>query len=97
MAQVMPGRTLCEQIDTYLDYLQKAWEGIALDAEEWDEWDEHSRLVFELDWAVPEDHLAQLNEWATQGQLAAAQRARYAELLRLVAINRPILDRMLAE
>ena len=97
MAQLMHGRTLCEQIDTYLDYLQKTWAGIALDAEEWAEWDDDSRLIFELNWAVPEDHLAQLNEWARQGQITAEQRARYDQLLRLVAANRPLLNRMLAE
>lgn len=97
MAQVMPGRTLSERIDFSLDYLKKAWEGIPLDAAEWAEWDQYARLDFELEWAIPESHLAMLKEWAEQGLLSPAQQARYTTLLQIVATNRPILDRMLAE
>jgi hypothetical protein len=97
MAQVMPGRTVSQQIDASLDYLKRTWEGIPLDAAEWHEWDDHSRLVYELNWGVPESYLAQLEEWAMQGHLTGAQQARYDELLHVVAANRPVLETMLAE
>jgi hypothetical protein len=97
MAQVMTQRTLSAQIDASLDYLKKTWEGIPLDAAEWTEWDEHSRLVFELDWGVPESYLAQLMEWAAQGYLTPTQQVRYNELLQIVATNRPVLDKMFTE
>ena len=65
--------------------------------EEWAEWDDVSRLHFDIDWPVREDRLAILGKWADQGHLDQDQMARYRELLDLVERNRPIYDRMLAK
>jgi hypothetical protein len=97
MAQVASDAKLGEWIDEYLVYLTRAWKGIPQLAAEWEEWDEHSRLVFDLNWAVPEDRLLQLRHWAEQGLLTPAQCTRYQELLKLVEKNRPTLERLLAD
>jgi hypothetical protein len=54
-------------------------------------------LTFIFNWGVPADRLAQLHEWAQQGLLTPAQRARYEELLKLVDTHRPTLERLLAD
>ena len=97
MAHVAYDPALTERIDAYLDYLKAAWEGVPLDAEEWHMWDEHSRLVFDLDWGVPEDRLAEVTRLAEQGCLTTAQRERFDRVLILVETYRPLLTRMLAE
>jgi len=97
MAQVTRDVQLDERIDDYLTYLVKRWQGIPRLAAEWDDWDEDSRLVFDLNWAVAEDRLVQLQGWEEQGQLTAEQRARLRDLKVLVAEYRPVLVRMLAE
>lgn len=97
MAQVTEDRQLREQIDDYLDYLVNSWQGVPRLAADWEEWDEDSRLVFDVNWAIPEDRLLQLRGWAEQGLLSASQRARYEMLEAQVAEYRPLLDRMLAE
>ena len=97
MAQVARGVQLDERIDDYLAYLIKRWQGIPRLAAEWADWDEDSRLVFDLNWAVAEDRLLQLQGWDDQGQLTADQQTRLGKLKALVAEYRPTLDRMLAE
>jgi hypothetical protein len=97
MAQVARDPQLAARIDDYLAYLQDAWAGVPEVAAEWPEWDSNSRLTFRLNWGVPADRLAQLQGWATQDQLTAAQRDRYDELLRLVAQHRPAVERLLSQ
>ncbi len=97
MARVAQDPQLQARIDRYLEYLRREWDSIPALAAEWDEWDEHSRLVFALDWPICEDRLHELRQWAEQDVLTPAQRARYDELLGLVACNRPILERLLGE
>ena len=96
MAQVTQDKQLLEQIDHYLDYLVRTWEGVPLDAQEWDTWDDFSRLNYDLDWGVPNDRLAQLRGWAKQEIFTPSQQALYEELETLIAKNQPVLDRMLA-
>ncbi len=81
--------------DEFLDYLHDQWAGIPGVAAEWSDWDEHSRLVFSLDWPVCEDRLQQLQTWARQSLLNSAQLTRYERLVDLVSRYRPILDQLL--
>jgi hypothetical protein len=96
MAQVAQDSRLREWIEDFLDYVHKRWNMIPELAAEWDEWDEDSRTDFALDWPICEDRLQQLQGWAEQGLMTPTQRARYDELLKLVAANRPTLERLLA-
>lgn len=97
MAQVTHIRTAQERIDPYLDYLFREWNSVPGLAGEWEAWEELDRLDFVLEWPIREDRLGQLEQWAAEGLLTPAQRARYDELLRLVERNRPILNDLLAE
>ena len=97
MAQVTQDPHVLARIERYLDYLTSEWEGVPFLAEEWHEWDEHSRFSFAMDWPIREDRLRELRQWGEQDVLTPAQRAQYGELLELVARNRPILERLLGE
>lgn len=96
MAQVAPDRDLWARIDRDLDYLLREWDGVSALVDDWDEWDEHSRLVFSLDWPICEDRLSRMQQWAEQGRLTAEQRVRYGQLLSLVKQQRPVLERLLS-
>ena len=97
MAHVTHDMTLCAWIDDYLSYLIRAWAAIPETAAEWDDWDEHSQLVFVINWGVPQDRLHQLKGWAADGLLTPAQCQRYQELLQLIEQHRPTLERLLAD
>ena len=97
MAQIARDRQLHDWIDDYLSYLVDVWAGLPGLADEWDRWDESSRLTFVVDWGVPSDRLHQLQQSAEQGLLSAAQRARYEQLLRLMEEHGPLLARLLAD
>ncbi len=97
MAQVTQDPHVLARVERYLHYLTSEWEGVPLLAEEWHEWDEHSRFSFAMDWPIREDRLGELRQWAEQDVLTSTQRARYDELLELVARNRPILERLLGD
>src|SRR5688572_15821641 len=97
MAQVAQSRQLHEWIDDYLDYLSSEWAGLPDLAAEWDEWDELSKLDFVIEWGVPADRLHQLHQWAEQDLLTPEQRARYDQLMALVAKYQPILDELLKD
>lgn len=97
MAQVAQDPHLQARIGRYLEYLRREWDSLLALAAEWHEWDEHSRFSFAMDWPIREDRLHEFRQWAEQDVLTPAQRARYGDLLGLVARNRPILERLLGE
>lgn len=97
MARVVQRPGLHATIAEYLEYLLGVWHGVPDLAAEWSEWDEHSRLVFALDWGVADDRLHQLAQWAAQGLLTSAQQARYDDLLGLMARHRPLLATLLRD
>lgn len=95
MAQVAQDAQSQASIEHYLDHLIRTWEGVPLDAEGWEEWDEHSRFAYGFDWGVPEDRLHQLQGWAEQRLLTPAQQARYEQRRELVTRYRPLLEKLL--
>ena len=95
MAQVAREAELRGWIEDYLRYLDGAWQAVPALAAEWHEWDDHSRLVFRMDWPVIEDRLSQLRGWAEAGQLAPAERVRYERVLALERQHRPTLEQLL--
>ncbi|MGH2353028.1 MAG: hypothetical protein ACRDJN_15570 [Chloroflexota bacterium] len=97
MAQVATDLELVQRIEKYLEYLASEWQDVPAVAQEWNSWQEHERLDFVIEWPIREDRLHQLHQWAAQDRLTPAQRARYEDLLTLVAANRPTLERLLAE
>ena len=95
MAQVTQDPHVLARVERYLHYLTSEWEGVPLLAEEWHEWDEHSRFSFAMDWPIREDRLHELREWAEQDILTPAQRAQYEALVKLVTCHRPVLTKLL--
>ena len=98
MAQVARDPRLESDIDYHLEYQFHQWNNIPDVAEHWAEMDAIDQEVFHLEWVgITESRLTMLGQWAEQGLLTPAQRARYDELLQLVARCRPLLDDLLAE
>ena len=97
MAQVRRTSDLGEWVESYLTYLLREWEAVPEVAAEWDDWEEHERLDFVLEWPIREDRWLELKRWASQGQLTPVQCARYDALSALIARHRPIIDRLLAD
>ncbi len=97
MDQLTQDAAVAMRIDHDLDYLIREWRNIPLLADEWDDWDDHSQLIFVLNWAVPNDRLGELRKQADQGLLNAEQQARYDELQQIIAQHEPWLERILAE
>lgn len=97
MAQVVAETRLDEWIDRSLDYLLRNWAAIPEVAAEWDAWDEPDRLDFVIEWPLREDRWRQLERWAADGLLSAAQRGRYAALQELMRRHRATVDGLLAE
>jgi|SRR5687767_7420324 hypothetical protein len=97
MAQVRGRSDLGEWVESYLEYLLREWEAVPEVAAEWDDWEEHERLDFVLEWPIREDRWLQLQHWAKDGLLTPAQCARYEALTVLMARHRPTIDRLLAD
>ena len=98
MAQVAREPRSRTDIDYHLDYQFRSWQSVPEYADWWPGMDVTGQEVFHLEWVgITESRLHQLREWAAQGPLTPAQRARYGELLRLVARHRPILARHLGD
>ena len=98
MAQVARDPRLESDIDYHLEYQYHQWDNLPDIAAQWAEMDAIDREVFQLEWVgITESRLVLLEQWAEQDLLTPAQRARYEELLRLVARCRPLLDDLLTE
>jgi hypothetical protein len=98
MAQVARDPKLESDIDYHLGYQFHQWTNVPDIAEHWAEMDAIEQEVFHLEWlGITESRLTTLGHWAEQGLLTPAQRARYDELLELVACHRPLLEQLLAE
>ena len=97
MAQVTRTPTTRQRIDASLDFSLDEWRGVPELADEWAEWEPVDRLTFRYEWAIREDHLDQLAQWRARGLFPEEQRARYVEILDLVARHRPLLDALFAD
>jgi hypothetical protein len=97
MARAARDRQFHEWTGGYLTYLVDVCAVLPGLAGEWGRWDESSRLTFVVNWSVPSDRFHQLRQWAEQGLLSPAQRARHEQLLRLMEEHGPLLARLLAD
>jgi hypothetical protein len=95
MVQSARPLSLTERIDAELRASFSTWHGVQADAAEWDEWDEDSKLLYDIEYcSMAFDRLGRLERWAEAGQMTAEQRARYDQLLALVEKTRPLLRQM---
>lgn len=92
MAQV--NETVAEGIDHVLDIALWQWQSLPEVAAEIDEWDLLDQLNFIEEWPIEEDRLLFLERHAADDSMSLEQRARFEELKRIVACNRPIIQRL---
>ena len=97
MAQVVEKQNVGAWIDDYLQYLLREWSMLPWVFSEWNDWEEHERLNFVLEWPIRDDRLLQLRRWQERGLLEPEQERQFAQLLGLIELHRSHLDRLLAE
>jgi hypothetical protein len=97
MAIVASPTEVTRWIDNYVSYLTDALNDLIEIEQEWDDWDELSRLTYVVEWPIKQDRLMQLERWASQSLLSEEQSGRYSTLLNLLEQRRPILERLLAD
>jgi hypothetical protein len=93
MAQVAP--EVQQHIDLLLSLAIERWAGLPEDELTIDQWDPVDQSIFGAEWPLEEQRLDMLQRYVAEGALTPAQLERYRELQRLVAQNRPVLDRLL--
>jgi hypothetical protein len=92
MAQVT--HSVQQHIDRMLGILEDQWGRLPEVEAEIDGWDLLDQLDFIEEWPLEEMRLDQMEEYLTEGALTNEQLARYEELKRVVAANRPIIRRL---
>ena len=85
---------LSSQIDGALGYLVRCWASVPDFRARWPSLDFEERAERTFEWHVVESEMARLHDWSDIGALGSGQRARYTDLLALIARNRPILDHL---
>ncbi len=85
---------LRELIERQLTFGRAAWGRLPEVEAEIDDWDPEDAEVFILEWSIEEDRLYYLREYYEQGAMTEEQAARYKVLKKLVARNRPIIERL---
>lgn len=91
MAQVT---TDSDYIDYALDRLIQEWRDLPRCEREIDQWDLIEQLDYIEEWTPSEELRHRLEEYAAKGLLNDQQKARYAELRRMVEEYQPILERL---
>lgn len=92
MAQV--AETVHQHAELILGIALDQWGRLRQVEAEIDQWNLIDQIVFIEEWPLEEQRLRMLEEYVAQGALTAEQLARYGELKRLVARNRPIIHRL---
>jgi hypothetical protein len=73
-----------------------AWESLPEVEAEIDGWDLLQQIDFVEEWTLEEERLKWLERYRADGLLTTNQVARHDDLKRLVAQNRPIIERLRA-
>ncbi len=92
MAQVADA--VQQYIDLMLGILEEQWGCLPRVETEIDTWDLLDQLHFIEEWPLEEERLKQIEHYRAEGVLTSEQSARYEEVKRLVAQNRPIIRRL---
>ncbi len=87
-------KTAAADVDRVLDRLMCEWERLPEVESEIGRWDWLDQIVFIEEWPIQEDALADIARHAAAGALTTTQLGRYEELKRVVARNRPIIQRL---
>src|SRR5947209_8203567 len=96
MAQVARATRSSPDIDYHLDYQFGMWGDVPFYVEQWPKMDASQKEVFHLEWGgITESRLQQLERWVEEEGLTSGQRLRYAQLRRLIAEYRPLVESLL--
>ncbi len=91
MAKVKP---VPGSIDWQLDWSLWQWGRLPEVEVEIDQWDQLDQIHFIEEWPLEEERLLRPERYAANGSFTPEQRERYEQLTRLVARNRPIVQRL---
>lgn len=94
MAQV--AQTARQRIDQLLEYPLAEWAGLPEVEAAIDSWDLIEQIVFVEEWTLAEERLLQLARHAETGDFSDEQWSRHRDLERLIARNRPLIERLRA-
>jgi hypothetical protein len=94
MAQVT--QTTQQRIDLLLDLSFSEWDTLPESEATIDRWDQLEQILFIEEWPLAEERLRQLAHYAATDTLSHEQQARYEALQKVVAANRPIIERLRA-
>jgi hypothetical protein len=97
MSQVAQDPKSQAQIEHFLAYALREWAAVPQYAAEFPTWGDTQQLAFVHEWAIREDALDLLRDYARRRLLTLEQRGRYDRLLQLVAEHRPTIKRLLAD
>jgi hypothetical protein len=92
MAQV--ASSVQQYIDRMLSLLEWQWERLPEVEAEIGNWDLLEQLNFIEEWPLEEERLKKVEQYCSEGVLTPEQSARYEEVKRLIARNRPIIRRL---
>ncbi len=87
-------RNIQERIDRILHYSRATWEELPQVEDEIDGWNLLDQLTYVEGWPPNEEQLKWLERHAQEGHMTTEQLARYKELEKIVARNRPIIRRL---
>lgn len=82
------------RVDHLLFVGKAQWEWLAEVEAKFEDWDPDDQEAFVLEWAIEEERLEDLEEYHRRGAMTEEQTTRYEELKKLVARNRPIIERL---
>jgi hypothetical protein len=85
-----------QQINHLLARSFAEWEEVPAVASEIEGWDLIDQIVYVEEWTLAEERLLRLQRYAEEDALTDEQVARHDDLKRLVAQNRPIIERLRA-
>jgi hypothetical protein len=83
-----------EHIELLLGHSADRWQRLPEVARDIDSWDLIDQISFIEEWPLEEQRLDMLERYACQGVMTLDQRQRFDDLKRLVARNRPIIERL---
>jgi hypothetical protein len=71
------------------------WRRLPGIAAEIDKWDQIEQITFIEEWPLEEQRLQRLEQYVAEGALTLDPLARYGDLERIIAKNRPVLQQLL--
>ncbi len=82
------------RISRWLDRSLWEWSRLPEVEAEIEQWDQIDQIVYVTEWTLEEERLLRLERYRASGAMTSEQVAEHDKLRRLVAQNRPIIERL---